>query len=283
MQPAALALVLGAAFAHALWNLLAKRSGGGALFVWLCGVTGLLAYAPLATVVLLLVQPRIGPVEIGFMGGSATLHLGYFLFLQRGYRASDLSVVYPVARGSGPLLSTAAAIALLGERPTPVALAGAALIGVGVLTLAGRPGWRADRAGVAFGLLTGILIACYTLWDKHAVGALAIPAVVLDWGSNLGRVLLLTPFAALRRDAIAGEWRAHRREVLGVGLLAPLAYILVLAALAFTPVSYVAPAREMSILLVALMGVRVLGEGHARRRLIAAGAMVAGVVALALG
>lgn len=283
MQPTALALVLGAAFAHALWNLLAKRSGGGAAFLWLICLTGVLAYAPVAAAVGLLARPRIGPVELGFMAGSATLHLGYFLALQRGYRASDLSVVYPVARGSGPLLSTAAAVALLGERPTPLALAGAALIGLGVLALAGRPGWRGDGAGVGFGLLTGVLIACYTLWDKHAVGALAVPAVILDWGSNLGRFFLLTPFAVVRREAVAGEWRAHRREVLGVGLLAPLAYILVLAALSFTPVSHVAPAREVSILLAALMGVRFLGEGHARRRLLAATAMAAGVVALALG
>jgi drug/metabolite transporter (DMT)-like permease len=283
VQPTALALVLGAAFAHALWNLLAKRSGGGAAFLWLCAITGCLAYAPLAATVLLLTGPHIGRVEVGFIAGSATLHLGYFLALQRGYRASDLSVVYPVARGSGPLLSTAAAIAVLGERPTPVALAGAGLIGIGVLTLAGRRGWRGDGASVAFGLLTGILIACYTLWDKQAVGPLAIPAVILDWGSNMGRLLLLTPFAALRREAVAEEWRSHRREVLGVGLLSPLAYILVLAALAFTPVSYVAPAREVSILLAAFLGVRFLGEGDAPRRMVAAAAMLAGVVALAVG
>jgi drug/metabolite transporter (DMT)-like permease len=281
VSPTALALVLGAAFLHALWNLLAKRSGGGAAFIWLCAATGTLAYAPLAAVVVLRATPRIGSVELGFMGGSAVLHLGYFLALQRGYRASDLSVVYPVARGTGPLLATVAAVVLLGERPTLVAVAGATLIGLGVLSLAGRPERRGHGAGVAFGLVTGLVIAVYTLWDKHAVGALAIPAVLQ--GSNLGRLALLTPFAALRRDEVVAQWRAHRREVLGVGLLSPLAYILVLAALAFTPVSYVAPAREVSILLAALIGVRYLGEGEPGRRLLAAAAMVGGVVALAVG
>ena len=90
-------------------------------------------------------------------------------------------------------------------------------------------------------------------------------------------------FDAATERAVRAEWQAHRREALVVAVLSPLAYILVLTALVFTPVSYVAPAREIGILIGVIFGARLLAEGHARRRLLAAGAMVLGIVALALG
>ena len=125
----ALVLVLAAATFHATWNLLAKRVGdGGAVFVWLFGFLAFLIYAPLAVVVVLLERPYFGPEALVFMFGSGVLHLGYFVFLQRGYAIGDLSLVYPLARGTGPLLATAAAIILLGERPGTVALLGIALV-----------------------------------------------------------------------------------------------------------------------------------------------------------
>lgn len=291
MTGLALALVLAAAFVHATWNLLAKRAGGGAAFIWLFGSLSALIYAPAVAVVIAVQRPRLGPVELSFLGGSTLLHLAYFLALQRGYRAGDLSVVYPLARGTGPMLSTAAAIAIFGERPTPLALAGTLLVVTSVFVLAGsrsRPtGGKGAAAGtqwaVAYGLLTGTLIAAYTLWDKHAVSALMIPPIVLDWASSVGRMLVLAPLALRRWDEVCAEWRTHRLEAIGVAVLTPLSYILVLTALVFTPVSYVAPAREISILIGAAMGTRLLGEGDAPQRLAAAGAMVLGVVALAVG
>src|SRR5215211_1624421 len=115
----ALALVLAAAIFHATWNLLAKRVGdGAAVFVWLFGLCSLVIYAPLAVVVVLVVEPHLGPMQCLFMFGSGVLHLGYFVLLQRGYAVGDLSLVYPLARGTGPLLATAAAIVLFGERPS---------------------------------------------------------------------------------------------------------------------------------------------------------------------
>src|ERR687891_698220 len=123
----ALVLVLAAAVFHATWNLLAKRVGdGGAVFVWLFGLCSLVIYAPLAVVVVLVSAPHLGPVQYLFMFGSGVLHLGYFVLLQRGYAVGDLSLVYPLARGTGPLLATAAAIVLLGERPGALALVGIA-------------------------------------------------------------------------------------------------------------------------------------------------------------
>ncbi|MCM8748139.1 DMT family transporter [Thermomicrobiaceae bacterium CFH 74404] len=283
----ALGLILAAAFCHATWNLLAKRVGSGAPFIWLFGTLGALIYGPLAIGIILWQRPELGLPQLVFIVGSALLHIAYFLLLQQGYRVGDLSLVYPLARGTGPMLSTLGAIALFGERPSPLALAGAALIIGSIFLLTGgarllRRPLSADGA-VVFGLLTGTLIATYTLWDKHAVSALAIPPVVLDWSTAVARSLLLTPIAARRWDEVQALWRDHRLPVLGVAILTPLAYILVLTAMRFTPVSYVAPAREISILIGTAMGAHLLDEGNAHRRLLAASGMVLGIIALALG
>lgn len=284
MTGLAMVLVLAAALVHATWNFWAKRAGGGAAFVWLFAVFSTLFYFPLILATIFIQQPQLGRLEWLFIGGSALIHLAYFLMLQQGYRVGDLSLVYPLARGTGPTLSTLAAIIWLGERPGLIALAGAVLIIGGMFILTG--GTQAFRGvglgkAVSFGLLTGIIIASYTLWDKYAVSVLLIPPLVMDYGTALGRVLLLAPFAYRHRDRIAEVWHNHRFEAIGVGLLSPLSYILVLTAMIFTPVSYVAPTREVSTLIVALMGAHLLQESHARRRLIAAGLIVGGIVALA--
>jgi len=232
-------------------------------------------------------QPsHIGGVEITFILGSAVLHLVYFLLLGQGYRLGDLSLVYSLARGVGPMLSTLAAVLLLGEHPTSLALGGAALIGLGVFVLAGDPRrlhGSAARPSVVFALLTGVVIAAYTLWDKQAVSAVGIPPVLYFYLFTLARAAMLTPYALARRDVVRLEWRLHRRHALGIAVLSPLSYILVLYALSVSPVSYVAPAREIGILLGAAMGSRWLAEGDAKRRLAGAAAMVGGVIALAVG
>lgn len=287
MTPFSLLLVLTAAFFHATWNLLAKRVGdGGAVFVWMFGAFSALIYAPLAALVLVLQRPHLGPVELTFMFGSGLLHLGYFLLLQRGYAVGDLSVVYPLARGTGPLLATAAAIILLGERPSVLAICGILLIASGVFFITREPGGMGGPGlgkGVIYGLATGGFIAAYTLWDKQAVSILLIPPLLQDWSANVVRTVILSPLAVRRWEVVKATWSAHRMEVLGVAVLTPLSYILVLSALVFTPVSYVAPAREISILIGVLMGASLLAEGNVRQRLFAAGAMVFGITALALG
>jgi drug/metabolite transporter (DMT)-like permease len=282
----AIALILAAAFIHATWNFLAKRASGDATFTWLFAALSALLYTPLAVAVIVFNQTRISMVQAGFMAGSAALHTAYIVLLNQGYRVGDLSLVYPLARGTGPLLSTIAAIWFLGERPSALAITGGLLIVAGIVVLTSsprKPGQSKTHGAVGYALLTGTFIAGYTLWDKQAVGAFLIPPIVLDWGANLGRGLLLTPLALRRWDRVLLEWKTHRFEAFGVALLAPLSYILVLMALQCTPVSYVAPAREISILIGAAMGARFLNEGDVPRRLAGASAMVLGVVALALG
>jgi drug/metabolite transporter (DMT)-like permease len=285
MTLGALILILAAAFIHASWNLLNKRASGHVTFTWLVAVLSAIFYTPVAVAVIFLTRLEIGVVELGLMAGSAALHSAYFILLNQGYRIGDLSLVYPLARGTGPLLSTIAAILLLGERPSALALAGALLIICGVVVITGSPkSLRGSvKTAVLYAAVTGLFIAAYTLWDKQAVSRFAVPPLILDWGSNLGRTIFLTSLPARYPRETRVEWREHRFEAIGVAVLAPLSYILVLTAMQFTPVSYVAPAREISILIGTAMGTRLLAEGDGPRRLVAASAMVLGVAALAVG
>ncbi len=285
MTLTALGLVLAAAVLHAAWNLLAKRTGGGAALVWLYGTASAVILTPPSVALFSLRRPDLGPIGLAYILASAVLHVAYFLALQRGYEHGDLSVVYPVARGTGPVLSTLAAVALLGERPTPLALAGAALVATGVFVLA-RPEGKSTASSalaVGYGLVTGVLIAAYTICDKRAVAEFGVPPLVQQWATSIGLSGLLAPWALRHRQVIRGRWASSRSDVLAIGALVPAAYILVLAAMTVSPVSYVAPAREVSILFATLMGTHLLSEGRTGRRLAAAITMVFGVVALALG
>jgi drug/metabolite transporter (DMT)-like permease len=286
MSSWALTLILAAAVIHATWNLLNKQASGHATFTWLVAVLSAVFYAPATITVIEVWQIEIGFVTIGMMAGSAALHTAYFVLLNQGYRAGDLSLVYPLARGTGPLLSSVAAILFLGERPSAIALGGAMLIIGGVVILTtnlSRLRETGARDAVIYALVTGLFIAAYTLWDKQAVSHFGITPLVLDWGANVGRAVFLTPFALKFSDETMAEWREHKYEAIAVAILIPLSYILVLTAMSFTPVSYVAPAREISILIGTAMGARVLAEGDTRRRLAAACAMFMGIVALAVG
>jgi drug/metabolite transporter (DMT)-like permease len=227
-------------------------------------------------------------VGLLFMFGTGVLHVGYFLSLQEGYRVGDFSVVYPLARGTGPLPASGAATVLFGERPGPVAVAGILLIVLGVFLLGWNPSVdpgsvERKRLGMAFGLLTGIFIASYTLWDKYAVSDLSLSPILYYWASLLVETAVLLPAALRRKEEIGGAWHARWPEALGVAVLSPLTYVLVLTALSFAPVSRVAPAREIGILIGTLMGGSILAESGLARRLLASSFMVLGIVALAVG
>ena len=286
MTAFALALVLVSAVAHATWNLFAKRAGGGVPFLWLALALAVPLYAPVAIAVLIVTGAQLGLTVVLWTFVNAALNVAYFVFLQRGYRTGDLSIVYPLARGTGPVLATLGAILIFGERPTGLAIAGAVSIALGVVVLTGDPRRLRQRgvgAAVGYALLTGVTIAAYTLWDKRGVSGLLIPPIVYEWGSNIWRVIILAPFALPRWPEIRAEWSANRTAAIVVAILSPLAYMLVLTALAISPVSYVAPAREIGILFGVVLGARSLAEADPARRSVAALFMVGGVIALALG
>src|SRR5579884_3543473 len=215
MTATALALVLAAAVVHATWNVLAKRA-----------------------------RPANG---VAFAAGTALIHVVYFILLQRGYRAGDLSLVYPLARGTGPLLATLVAVAAFGERPAPLAAAGIAAILAGIFLSAGTSHRERDaRVSAAYGIGAGVAIAAFTLWDKHAVSALALQPILYDFSRTSLQTIVTLPLALARggAPAVRATWRACGREAIGVAILSPLAYLLILYALVRAPVSLVAPARR---------------------------------------
>jgi drug/metabolite transporter (DMT)-like permease len=286
MNPAAVALVAGAAVAHAGWNLCAKRvPAGGALFVWLAAVFSALFQLPLAVGTVVANSGSVPGTWWLAVLVSGVIHTGYFVILQRGYAVGDLSVVYPLARGTAPMLSVVAAIWLLGERPGPAALAGTAAVVLGVWVIGGlgSSGSSSWAAGVGYGLLCGTTIAAYTLWDAHAVTALAVPPLILMAGSSITETVLLGPYALAHRVEVRDLWRRHRTPILAVAVLSPLAYLLVLFALRHAPVSLVAPARELSIVIGGVGAWLLLGEPNPARRLTGAAIVLAGVVAIAAG
>lgn len=282
MTTLALVLVLASALIHATWNLLAKRAGGGIEFLWLLSCVTAIAYAPFAGAYLWWVRPELTASHAWLAMASAVLHVLYFTALQRGYRAGDLSLVYPLARGSGPVIATALAIVLLGERPGALALAGTALVVGSVFVLSGGRATAKRTVAIAYGVATGLAIGAYTVLDGFAVAHAGAAPLLYLLIADTGRAALLAPAAALRWPTVRDVWRRHRLEVIGVGLLSPLAYLLVLSALQIAPVTVVAPLREVSILFAAILGARGLAEGHTARRSLAAAGMVLGIALLVL-
>lgn len=282
----AFALVLTSAGLHAVWNFLAKRAGGDTTFVWLFSALATLIYLPLAIFILFAQQPHIGLPEIGALVVTGLLHVAYYLLLNRGYRAGDLSLVYPIARGAGPMLSVVGAVLLLGERPSLLAVIGMLLIVAGVVVVTGNPR-RARRDGavpaIIYGLLVAVSIAAYTLWDKQAISVYLIPPLILTWFSGAVRTIALAPHALRHWRQVGQDWQQFKREALGIAVLDSLSYILFLIALSFSQVSHLAPLRQTSILIGAFLGARLLAEDAGRRRVLAAVVMMAGVIALALG
>jgi len=282
----ALGLVLAAAMVHATWNFLAKRVQGGAEFTWLFSVVSTALYAPVTAVVFIFQRPPFGPAQLAGIGVTVLLELFYILILQRAYRAADLSVVYPIARGTAPVVATAGAVLIFRERPGPVALAGAGLVVVGLLLVAGNPRllWQpAALRGVAYALTVGFIIGAYTLWDKYLVTDLGLSPLVLNWAVTFGFSLLLLPAALGRWEQVGLTWSKRRAETVLMGICFPLSYTMVLTALTFAPVSHIAPAREVSVLFGTVIGARLLKEPRFGRRLAGAALIVGGIVALTVG
>ncbi len=289
MSYTALALIVLAALIHATWNLLAKRaSHAGPVFVFVYTVVSAVAYLP--WLLWLIWQGEVVwnlPI-VACIVASGALHLAYSLFLQRGYQVADLSVVYPIARGSAPMLSTIGAFLLLGESPSPFGLAGLVGIVVGILLISTQGNLAkfrepAARRGLRWGMVTGSAISGYTVVDAYGVKMLGIHPVVLDWCSNLIRVLMLTPWVVANRHLVRSRMAKHWWLAIMVGLLSPLSYILVLLALKIgAPLSLTAPAREMSMMVGALFGMLILREQVGPVRLLGCAVLIGGVILLGM-
>jgi drug/metabolite transporter (DMT)-like permease len=284
MSPLALLAVLLAAVTHATWNLYAKRAAKSRHFVWMYSVGSVALYTPIVAWIVIHDRPQFGAIHWFALLATGVLHLGYSLVLQAGYRASDLSLVYPIARGSGPLLSFFGAVLLLGERATWVSVLGVILVVAGIVMVAGlfREARKAPRIGVIYGLLTGAFIAGYTLNDGWAAKVLLISPFIIDYTGNVFRIVVLSPSAWAQRQQVKEEFAAYWHPALVVAVLGPLAYILVLYAMRIAPISHVAPARELATLIGTYFGARLLKERAAPLRIAGAISIVAGVVSLAV-
>jgi drug/metabolite transporter (DMT)-like permease len=287
----AITLILIAAVAHASWNLFSKQAAqtGAMSFIWLAATAGTVLYIPVIAVAWAGGWLHLTALGWVFMAGTGVLEAAYFVFLQSGYRLGDLSLVYPVGRGTGALLAAVAGIAFLGERPGPAAIGGIIAIVAGI-ALIGAPARSPDHAAapavgpaIGFAVATGVFIASYTLWDRYAVATLGTSALLQGYAAFPFMAVAFALPARRAADRTALVWHRYRAQVAGAAVLMPLAYILVLAALAFTAVSVVAPAREVSVLFGVLMGGRLLGEGSVARRLTAAAAIAGGIIAIAIG
>jgi len=300
-----LALVLTAAVIHAGWNLLAKTTGGDTRFALLTSLAVALLWAPAGLWVAWREAGSYGALQWSLIGLSGAVHVGYYVALLSGYRHADLSVVYPLARGTGPLITAVAASLLLHEAPGWRGWAGVLGIVAGVLLLAGGPAlWRrlrgqdsaaaaspAERArlraGLRWGALTGLFIAGYSVIDGYAVKRAQVSPIAIDYLGNLVRLplTLLLLWLLPRREPLArGLADAARRlwrPALVIGAISPLSYVMVLYAARLAPLSQVAPAREVSMLFAALFAGSLLGERDRAARLLGACCIVAGVAALA--
>jgi drug/metabolite transporter (DMT)-like permease len=287
MPIAALALLLSAACMHATWNFFAKGARNDLALNFLSAACASVVYVPVVAIVVVIEQPAWRWEALGFLAVSSALQVAYFFLLGQGYRRGDLSLVYPLARGTGPTLAVVGAVVFYGERPGWLVIAGTALVVGGILVMS----WSSELRGsngiavaMAFAIGTGTITATYTLWDKQGVERLT--PLIYGYGLEVGRALLVAPLVLTSADGRAGVREALHdqvRPILAIGLLSPGAYMMVLAALSLADVSYVAPAREVSILIGALLGLRLLGESHPARRISGASAIVLGIVALAVG
>ena len=277
-------LVFLSSLIHATWNYLAKTIPSGVLFVWLMAVTTTIFYAP---VIIWFIAYYGFPTDfrtLVFLSGTALLHMAYFLVLQKGYQVGDLSVVYPLARGTGPIFATLGAVLFFQEKISPASLAGLVLVAIGVLCIAGLKGHalksKQAQTGVYYGIFTGLLIAAYTLWDGYAVRVMLIAPFLVEYVSHPLRVVLLAAKARKRWPETKVIWQTYHRKILIISMISPISFLLVLYALQRAPVHYVAPARELSIVLGVFLGAKLLTEEHFKSRLIGSLFIVAGIALL---
>lgn len=272
-------LVLVSAALHAGWNLIVKGESDKLIGAWGTVVTAPVILSPFLLIVGL--PPREAWPILGISGAT---HAAYMIALARAYEHGQLSVVYPVARGTAPLLVTAAAILVLGEGWSPLSVVSIAVAGGGViwLGLPARPTSDHGATGLGWALITACLIALYTTVDKVGV-ARSHPVSYATglWGVD---AVCLTLYVLVRRhpDKIRAVWRTRWRMLVTSGVFSAGAYLLVLIAMRMMPVSYIAALRESSVVFGALLGWRVLGEAFGPQRIMASATVAAGLILLSL-
>ena len=269
-----------AAALHAGWNTLVKGAAdkplASASVCAGCAVIGL-ALLPFVPV------PASASWPYGLVSGLT--HVAYFTMVGKLYRTADLSVAYPITRGSAPLVTTAAAAGLLGEIPSVFAMLGIAGLSLGILALAAdgirRGGF--DRASLVAALGTALIIAFYTIVDGLGARASGDPFAYSAYIMIAAAVFYLPVFVWLRGRAVfraaSGVWRVG----LAGGALSFAAYAIAIVAMTLAPIGVIAALRETSVLFAAAFGALLLGERFGPARYAAAALVAAGLAAMKIG
>ncbi len=282
MSLAALGLVLCAAGLHAGWNALAKRGGDQVVFLWLATLASTIVLLPFG--LWSLATAGLPAAAVPFVLATIVLHALYFYALGRAYAAGAYSLVYPVARGLGVALVPIVALGVFDERLSALGTLGIALVLAGIVTLhavraGGPPRGAVAGTGLAWAIATGLTIASYSIVDKAGVARLhPVPYMLLLEG---GCALVGLPLLRLRPDAVRREARGWPTIVLAA-VMSALAYTLVLFAFRLSKTGYVVAARELSIVLSAVIGSLWLREGRLAPRLAGAAIVLAGVACIGL-
>jgi len=276
----AVGLALVAAAMHGTWNVIVKTSADPLVSIYRSTVMGAVILTPFAAVAYLIFRPHFGMTALLCVVVSGVLEIAYMWLLASAYARGELSVVYPIARGSAPLLAVIIGLAVLGEKLTAPQHFGVGLLVAGILAVT-LP--QASGRATLPALLTGVAIAAYTSIDR--VGVRDTAPWFYGWLLILimaGGMAITIPIAArlgLRRPTGSMPWRLAS----GVAVIMWGAYLLVLLALSLAPLAIVSPVRETAIVAVAVWGVWRLGERKsAGLKLAGAAATLAGIVLLAV-
>lgn len=277
MTPSIFMLVLAAALLHATWNSLIKI-GGDALIV----TALIVACSGVITTPALFFVAAPTPESWPPLAASIALHVGYVFFLGKAYEHGDLSQVYPIARGSAPMLLAFMAFLFLGESPGGFAMAAVAVISLGVVSLAlrGRGKLLEDWRPVVFALVTAVFIAGYTLVDGYGARVAESPHSYAAWLFSLHGVAIFASAAAYRGRRFIRVTVSMWPRALAGGAMGLTAYWIVIWALAQGPMAPVAALRETSVIFAALFGTVLLREPFGRLRVGAAALVAAGIVLL---
>jgi uncharacterized membrane protein len=276
MTGSALGIVLIAAFLHAFWNYLAKKSRNKIAFIWWAILFSTILFFPM----FLYYWPAVT------ISSAGCLHAFYFWFIGGAYERGDLSLVYPLARGSGPLFVPILAVLLLNEQLSITGVLGIIFVIVGIFSIHLRSfsiqsmlePFLAMRGGASlWALCTGATIAGYTLVDKIGVNIVHPPVYI--YLMFVITLLLLSPYVFIKeRFDLKKEWNINKIPILIVGFLDLFTYLMILFALQISKVSYVAAVREVSIVFSALIGIMLLQEKNASQKLLGAVLISLGVV-----
>jgi uncharacterized membrane protein len=287
MSAFALVLILCSAVMHATWNALARRTDEPYAFFFAFSLASVVFWVPIP--IFLGSVSEVRATDVLLVIGSGSLQVIYYVLLSSAYRHGDLSLVYPVARGTGVAIVPVAGIVIFGERPTFIGwlgigatLAGLILIAVASRGTAGMRGPEQTRLALIFALLTGLTVTTYSLVDNFGVER--VNPVVYGYGLILAAVVLQTPYVVTRRRAaVMRQFRLNRRAVSAGAVLSMATYLLVLVAFSESNVGYVVPLRETSIIFALIIGVTVLRELPSFGRVVAAVVVAAGAILIAIG